>query len=208
MPDYSWEASMHQQGYQYVTGVDEAGRGPLAGPVVAAAVILPSVQAGWFADLDDSKKLSASRREYLFSYIEAGAMIGIGMADVAEIDQLNILAASMLAMERAVMALPVTADRCLIDGNRTPRGLHEIATPIVKGDSISISIAAASIIAKVTRDRIMAALHSAYPDYGWAKNQGYPTADHRKALALHGITPHHRRSFGPVRNILLKDAVS
>lgn len=195
MPDWSFEAC-HQGP---VAGVDEAGRGPLAGPVVAAAVILDPdhIPDG----LADSKKLSAARRELLFEQIMAGAHVGIGEAQVAEIDSINILQATMLAMHRAVAALALSPVHVLVDGNRLPIWSFE-ATAVVKGDDRCLSIAAASIIAKVHRDRIMTALDAAHPGYGWARNAGYGTADHLNGLKLHGVTPHHRRSFRPVRELL------
>ena len=179
-----------------VAGVDEAGRGPWAGPVVAAAVVLDrgAVPAG----LNDSKQLRAAARERLFDMITASARYGIGQASVAEIDALNIHWATMLAMERAVAALGVAPDHVLVDGNRLPKWRHA-ATAIVKGDALSCSIAAASILAKVTRDRLMLALHAEWPGYGWAANKGYGTALHARGLAELGVTPHHRRSFAPVR---------
>ncbi len=184
-----------------VAGVDEAGRGPWAGPVVAAAVVLDrgAVPAG----LNDSKQLRESARERLFGAIIASARHGIGTASVAEIDRLNIHWATMLAMERAVAALGVAPDHVLVDGNRLPKWRHA-ATAIVKGDALSCSIAAASILAKVTRDRLMVALDAEWPGYGWAANKGYGTAVHARGLAELGVTPHHRRSFAPVRKRLLE----
>jgi ribonuclease HII len=179
-----------------IAGVDEAGRGPWAGPVVAAAVILRgAVPPG----LNDSKKLSAARREALFAALFASdALIGIGEASVAEIDALNILNATHLAMARAVTALADPPGHVLVDGNRLPRW-HWPSTAIIGGDALEPAISAASIIAKVTRDRQMQALHAAYPAYGWASNQGYGTAAHAAALAAQGPSPHHRTSFRPVR---------
>ncbi|MEM8791616.1 MAG: ribonuclease HII [Pseudomonadota bacterium] len=207
-----------------VAGVDEAGRGPWAGPVVAAAVVLDRAQLPEV--LDDSKKLSARRREALFEAIMETARVGIGIAEVAEIDALNILRANDLAMCRAVdglapalRAVPPPAPThpparsgaardagelsVLIDGNRVPPGFPVPAQAIVKGDARSLSIAAASIIAKVTRDRIMDELAAAHPGYGWESNRGYGTAAHREALLRLGPTPHHRVSFRPVRDILV-----
>jgi ribonuclease HII len=198
VPDFSFEAEAHAQGARRVVGVDEVGRGPLAGPVTACAVRLdPSrVPEG----LRDSKLLSAARREVLFDEIMAVAEVSVAHASVEEIDALNILRASHLAMERAVAGLG--ADRALIDGNLVPRGLGCPATAIVKGDAKCLSIAAASIIAKVTRDRIMVDLAQQHPGYGWDTNAGYPTQTHLRALLILGITPWHRRSFKPVHNIL------
>ncbi|MGE0256662.1 MAG: ribonuclease HII [Alphaproteobacteria bacterium] len=191
-----------------VAGIDEAGRGPLAGPVVAAAVILGDTAARAFADLDDSKALPAPRRaalhERLLAAQAAGAVaIGVGMASVAEIDALNILHATMLAMRRAVDALAVRPGFALVDGNRLP-DLPCPARAVVRGDALSLSIAAASIVAKQTRDAAMLALAREHPGYGWERNAGYPTADHRAALARLGPTPHHRRSFAPVAAALAR----
>ncbi|KAB7649113.1 ribonuclease HII [Polymorphobacter fuscus] len=182
-----------------VVGVDEAGRGPLAGPVVAAAVWIDRARCP--EGLDDSKALCAARREVLHDKLHGVAVIGVGMASVEEIDRLNILWATMLAMERAVAALACGFDHVLVDGNRLPRW-HHPATAVVGGDALCVSIAAASIIAKVTRDRLMEALDAEHPGYGWARNKGYGTADHARGLAEHGPTIHHRRSFAPVRAML------
>lgn len=196
-PDFSFELSLGGR----VAGVDEAGRGPLAGPVAAAAVILRpgDIPLG----LDDSKALSAGRRAALYDEIRARAVVSLAWASVAEIDALNIRAASLLAMRRAVAGLRPWPDAALIDGNARPEGLPCPAQCLVKGDARSLSIAAASIVAKVARDRVMAKLDAAYPGFGWARNAGYPTAAHRAALQHLGITPHHRRSFAPVHKILL-----
>jgi ribonuclease HII len=179
-----------------VAGVDEAGRGPWAGPVVAAAVVLDRKRCP--AGLDDSKRLSEPVRERLFGELSACAIMGIGMASVAEIDTLNIHWATMLAMERAVAALACGVDHVLVDGNRLPRWGHA-ATAIVGGDALCLSISAASIMAKVTRDRLMVGLDGECPGYGWGRNKGYGTAEHSRALAALGVTAHHRRSFAPVR---------
>ena len=202
MPDYSRETEARGRGLLRVAGVDEAGRGPLCGPVVAAAVILDPAHIP--AGLNDSKKLSARAREALFAQLLEGAETAVGVASVEEIDSLNILHASMLAMRRAVEGLR-RPDLALIDGNRVPPGLPCPAEAVVKGDALSLSIAAASILAKVTRDRIMVDLAQQFPGYGWEKNAGYPTKDHLQALARLGVTPHHRRSFRPVHNILYQD---
>jgi ribonuclease HII len=183
-----------------VAGVDEAGRGPWAGPVVAAAVILD--RHDFPVGLNDSKKLSEAARARLHDAL-LSQHHGIGMASIAEIDALNIHWATMLAMERAVAALGVTPAHILVDGNRLPRWPHA-ATAIVKGDSRSLSIAAASIIAKVTRDRLMVALDAEFPGYGWAENKGYGTPVHQRGLAAIGVTPHHRQSFAPVRERMLR----
>ncbi len=192
-----------------VAGVDEAGRGPWAGPVLAAAIILDrSAACRKFANqVDDSKRLSAKRREALLAQLadlaeRHVAWIGIGTADVAEIDRLNILAASLVAMRRAVAALGRAPDHALIDGRHTPPGLACTAEPLVKGDGRSASVAAASIVAKVTRDRQMSRLARRHPGYGWERNAGYGTAEHRDALHRLGPTPQHRTSFAPVRNIM------
>lgn len=187
-----------------IAGVDEAGRGPWAGPVVAAAVVLDpaAVPPG----LDDSKKLSAARRADLFdAVLEQAVAVGVGQASVEEIDRINILAASLLAMRRAVADLAVRPAGCLIDGNRDPE-LDLPARPIVKGDARSLSIAAASIVAKVRRDRIMADLARAYPAYGWERNAGYGVPAHRDALHRVGPCVHHRRSFAPIRDLIVKDS--
>ncbi len=178
-----------------VCGVDEAGRGPLAGPVVACAVILDRSQIP--IGLNDSKVLSQSVREHLLNTIRETAMIGIGISEPEEIDRINVLAATMIAMQRAVSALPVIPVAALIDGNRAPALPCEAVT-IIKGDSKSISIAAASIVAKETRDAIMRAADLRWPGYGLAGHKGYPTAAHRAALIALGPAPIHRYSFGPV----------
>ncbi len=203
MPDYLLE----KQAGGVVCGIDEAGRGPWAGPVVAGAAILTPACLGadWVAGLDDSKKIRPARREKLFDLLLGEAATGVGSASVAEIDSLNILQATMLAMARAVENLVrdhgVTPGLALVDGNRPP----VLACPVqcvIGGDRKSLSIAAASIIAKVTRDAIMADLALAHPQYGWQKNAGYGTQEHRRALAANGVTAHHRRSFAPIRRIL------
>jgi len=198
--DYSYEAAA---GPGPIAGVDEVGRGPLAGPVTAAAVILNP--ANMPAGLADSKTLSALRREALFTAIMANAQVSVAHATVQEIDDLNILRASHLAMIRAINGLPHPPAHVLIDGNLIPRGLSLPATAIVKGDAKSLSIAAASIIAKVTRDRLMVDLAQQFPAYGWDKNAGYPTKLHLDALQNFGVTPWHRQSFKPVHNILYQD---
>lgn len=179
-----------------VCGVDEAGRGPLAGPVVAAAVILDPARP--IAGLNDSKKLSAKKRVALAGLIRERALAwAVAEASVEEIDQLNILHASMLAMQRAVAALQVTPERALIDGNRCP-SLAMPAEAVVQGDAKVAVIAAASILAKTVRDEGMLGLHAQYPHYGFDRHMGYPTAAHCAALAAHGVSPVHRRSFAPV----------
>lgn len=190
------ERRLRAQGAGHIAGVDEAGRGPLAGPVMAAAVILPPDPD--LPGLDDSKKLTPARREALFDRIRDRAVaVGVGMADSAEIDRLNILQATLKAMREALSALAVTPDRVLIDGNRLPgSGLPELA--FVDGDARSLSIAAASVIAKVTRDRMMADYDCLYPGYGFAEHKGYGSARHLQALRDLGPCPIHRRSFAPV----------
>lgn len=202
MPDLALENLHGRERGLVIAGTDEAGRGPLAGPVVAAAVIFPfgAVPDALASAINDSKVLSAKKRDALFPLITAHCTYAIAEASAEEIDRLNILQASLLAMRRAVEALAQAPAVVLVDGNKAPL-ITARAVPVVKGDSKSLSIAAASILAKVTRDRIMAQLHAAYPDYGWLKNAGYPTADHLIALEIHGITPHHRRSFGPVKGV-------
>jgi len=184
-----------------IAGVDEVGRGPLVGAVVTAAVILDP--ANPIQGLADSKKLSEKRRLALFDEIKAKALSwNLGRAEPEEIDQLNILHATMLAMQRAVAGLSVTPEWVLVDGNRCP-SLPMKSQAVVKGDSLVAEISAASIIAKVTRDNEMAKLDAIYPEYGFAKHKGYPTAYHLEKLSLLGATPHHRRSFAPVRNVLI-----
>ncbi|MFN7223232.1 MAG: ribonuclease HII [Paracoccaceae bacterium] len=202
-PDFAHETAALFKGAAFVVGVDEVGRGPLCGPVTAAAVRLdPSrIPQG----LADSKTLSAARRERLFAELQEVAQVAVAHATVEEIDSLNILRASHLAMERAVTALG--ADFALIDGNLIPRNLPCRGLAIVKGDAKSLSIAAASICAKVTRDRIMVDLAQHYPGYGWEVNAGYPTKAHLRALLNLGVTPVHRRSFKPVHNILYQDKI-
>ena len=188
------------RGFARIAGVDEVGRGPLAGPVTACAVVLDMSRIP--EGLNDRKKLSAQRRESLAEAILACAEVSVASASVEEIDELNILRASHLAMERAVAGLLTPPDHCLIDGNLIPKGLTVSAEAIVKGDSKSVSISAASIVAKIRRDYVMSALAQQYPGYGWETNAGYPSKSHRLALQNIGVTPHHRRSFKPVHNIL------
>ena len=193
MPDYEYEAKASSLGYVNICGVDEAGRGPLAGPVYAAAVILP--QGLVIEGLNDSKKLSEKKRELLYDkVIESAVAWSVGVATEQEIDEVNILQATYLAMKRAVEGLPVKADYALVDGNRMPP-LEIDGETVIKGDSLSMSIAAASIIAKVTRDRFMLELDEKYPEYLFAKHKGYGTALHYEMIEKHGISPVHRRSF-------------
>ncbi|MBY5933280.1 ribonuclease HII [Tateyamaria omphalii] len=183
-----------------VAGVDEVGRGPLAGPVTAAAVVLDPdcIPDG----LDDSKKLTARKREAVWDAILESADVSVAHATVSEIEELNILRASHLAMIRALDGLRNRPDHALIDGTMLPRGLTLPATPVVRGDAQSLSIAAASIVAKICRDRIMVDLAQQHPGYGWETNMGYPSKSHRLALENLGVTPHHRRTFKPVHKML------
>ena len=198
MADFALEAAC---GCVRICGVDEVGRGPWAGPVVAAAVIL---NRDWnAAGVDDSKRLTATARARLRREIEAHAEIGTGQASVCEIDRLNILNATLLAMRRAVAALPRVPECALVDGNRLP-DLPCPAQAVTGGDARSLSIAAASIVAKVERDRLMAGLAADFPGYGWERNAGYGTPEHAAALERLGVTPHHRRSFAPVARRLAK----
>ncbi|QRO00566.1 ribonuclease HII [Archangium violaceum] len=196
-----FESELWEQGHTHIAGVDEAGRGPLAGPVVAAAAILPK---GWRLEgLDDSKKIAdETRREELAEAIKRGAVAwAVGQADAEEIDRLNIRRASLLAMHRAVEALGIRPDYVLLDAFTIP----ECTLPqrgIIKGDALSLSIAAASVLAKTTRDRLMRELDARYPGYGLAEHKGYPTASHVQAIRDRGVLPIHRRSFAPVREAL------
>ncbi|EPX86767.1 ribonuclease HII [Salipiger mucosus] len=198
-PDDSYESALWAQGRR-IAGVDEVGRGPLAGPVVAAAVILDPACVP--PRLNDSKRLQSKRRARLSAWLRECAWVGIGMASVEEIDRINILQASLLAMRRAVAELPLAPDHALVDGRFLPEGLPCDATPVIGGDGRSVSIAAASIVAKTWRDRIMRDLAQHHPGYGWETNVGYGSKSHMLALQNLGVTPHHRRSFKPVHNIL------
>ena len=193
MPSFEYEEKHYSEGYTAICGCDEAGRGPLCGPVVAAAVILPLGLE--IEGLNDSKKLTEKKRDKLFDIIKEKAIAyAIAEASPAEIDEINILNASMLAMRRAVEALPIKADFALIDGNCS-RGFEIPTETVVKGDAKSYSIAAASILAKVTRDRQCEELDREYPEYGIAKHKGYPTKDHMEAVKKYGPAPIYRRSF-------------
>ncbi len=200
MPDFAFEQKLKAQ---KVAGVDEAGCGPWAGPVVASAVIFLKYDETLWADLNDSKKLTALKRRRCFEVLTNSQQLvyGIGTASVNEIDEFNIGQATRLAMERAISNLPAKPEHVLIDGIRKP-SISMPATMIVKGDSLSLSIAAASIIAKVTRDKIMEELDKEHPMYHWSKNAGYGTALHQNALKSHGVTSHHRKSFAPIRALL------
>ncbi|HEX8299252.1 MAG TPA: ribonuclease HII [Rubricoccaceae bacterium] len=195
MPDLSIEARHRAAGRLIVAGCDEAGRGCLAGPVVAAAVVLPPDAR--IPGLDDSKKLTSAQREALVPEIRRLAVaVGVGQCSPEDVDRLNVLWAAMEAMRRAVLALsPLAPDVLLIDGNRAIPDAPCAQETVVRGDGISLSIAAASVVAKVTRDRLMVALDVDFPVYGWAQHKGYPTAQHYAAIAAHGPSPHHRRSF-------------
>lgn len=201
-PDFAFETAARAEGFTCIAGVDEVGCGPLAGPVVAAAVILDpgAIPEG----LNDSKRLTEPRRNALAEWLRENADGAVGIASVEEIDTLNILRASHLAMARAIAALRATPDLALIDGVRLPRDFPCPARTVVKGDARVLSIAAASILAKVTRDAIMADLARDWPHYAWERNAGYPTKAHLQALNTYGVTPHHRRSFRPIHNILCK----
>ena len=199
MPDFKYEKEVMAYGFQSVCGVDEAGRGPLAGPVCAAAVILPvdTVIEG----LDDSKKLTEKKRELLYPVIcEKAIAYAMAFASVEEIESINILEATFLAMKRAIADLPVPADCAIIDGNRSPRDVSIPCGALVKGDSLSLSVAAASILAKVTRDRLMLTYDKEYPQYQFAKHKGYGTKEHIEAIKTYGPCPIHRLSF--LKNIL------
>ena len=202
MPDLAFECALHARGLHRIAGVDEAGRGPLAGPVAAAAVMLPK---GYDCPgLDDSKKISAAKRERLYERLTGDPAVvwAVATASCEEIDRLNILRASQLAMRRAVDAMDPRPEHCLIDG----LPVRDFPIPhdaIVKGDGLSLSIAAASIIAKVTRDRMMREIDREFPQFGFAKHQGYGTKAHLEALRIHGPCRHHRRSFQPVAQLAL-----
>lgn len=186
----------------FIAGVDEAGRGPLVGPVVAAAVILNPLKP--ILGLNDSKKLTAKKREALFNEIQDKAIaFSIAQASHIEIDQLNILQASLLAMRRAVEGLAVTPHQVIVDGNQVPKGLSMPCQAIVGGDALEAAISAASILAKVTRDRQMQELSQQYPQYGFAQHNGYPTQAHLQAIAQYGVIEQHRRSYAPIKKALL-----
>ncbi|MGR3465871.1 ribonuclease HII [Limimaricola sp.] len=205
-PDYSAESAARARGLNRICGVDEVGRGPLAGPVTAAAVILDPLRIP--EGLDDSKRLTARRRAALAAEIEEVAEVSIAHASVAEIETHNILRAAHLAMIRAIAGLSAPPCHVLVDGNMVPRGLNHPCETMVGGDGRSLSIAAASIVAKVARDALMADLARAHPGYGWERNAGYGTAQHKAALLDLGVTPHHRRGFKPIHNILYQAAIA
>ena len=195
-PTDRYERRAKRHGARLVAGVDEAGRGPLAGPVVTAAVVF---QRGYPDGLDDSKRLTALQRETLFELVLARGTVSIAIASRARIDRMNILRASLWAMSRAIAGLSCRPDHVLIDGNMLPPDVACGAEAIVDGDALSVSIAAASIVAKVTRDRLMANVGRAYPNYGFERHMGYSTPEHFEALREHGPCPQHRQSFAPVR---------
>ncbi|GIR52988.1 MAG: ribonuclease HII [Rhodospirillaceae bacterium] len=207
MPDFSLEESLGLSTSAVIVGVDEVGRGPLAGPVTAAAVFFDrqKITSDLLTKIDDSKKIAQKKRATISKQIESIAIIGIGWASSGEIDQLNILEATMLAMQRAIFSLQkqiiLDPDYILIDGNKVPR-LDFPSKAIVRGDEKSLSIAAASIVAKSKRDAFMTSLSKLYPGYGWEKNAGYGTREHLAAIEREGITVHHRRSFKPIANYL------
>ena len=203
MPSFEHEKSYTSKGYKYVCGVDEAGRGPLAGPVCAAAVILP--EDIYIEGLNDSKKISEKKREKLFDVIiENAVSYSIVFVDPKTIDEINILNASLLGMKQAVKSLSLTPDLVIVDGNKVPPEMDVETKAVVKGDAKSLSIAAASILAKVSRDRYMEKLHEEYPQYRLDKHKGYPTKLHYELLAEHGIQDFYRRSFLKNRPELLK----
>jgi ribonuclease HII len=202
-PDYTFEIAAAARGYARVAGVDEVGRGPLAGPVTAAAVVLDPARIP--EGLNDSKKLTSKKREALYAQIMEVADVSIAHASVEEIEEHNILRASHIAMVRALEGLKVPPDYCLIDGNMIPRGLSVPAETIIKGDARSVSISAASIMAKICRDYVMLSLAQQHPGYGWETNMGYGSKRHILALQELDVTPHHRRLFKPVHNILWQD---
>ncbi len=202
LPDFSFEQAALDRGVIRVAGVDEVGRGPLAGPVTAVAVVLDPANIP--AGLNDSKKLRAPQRAALAEWLMSNCDWAVAHVTVEDIDRLNILNASHLAMCRAVAGLREVPGHVLVDGNRLPRDLTLSSEAVVKGDARCVTIAAASIIAKVLRDRIMVDLAQQHPGYGWEVNAGYPTPTHKRALLDLGVTPHHRRSFRPVHNILCK----
>jgi ribonuclease HII len=203
MPDFSLEKKYFEKGLKSIAGVDEAGRGSWAGPVVAAAVVFEKKKWPNIVNIgiDDSKKLSPKRRRNFFDIIQDNADVGVGLASVLEIDQINILQATFLAMDRALGNLQVTPDYTLIDGDKVPPVRYR-AEAIVKGDARSISIAAASIVAKVTRDELMIELGLNFSNYAWERNMGYGTKKHKEGLERFGVTEHHRKSYKPIINIL------
>jgi ribonuclease HII len=206
MVDFSIEKEIQNQGYRRVAGVDEVGRGAWAGPVFAAAVIFSNTKLSSkiYSEINDSKKLSSKKRDSLYEIIIREAEVGIGQASVEDIDNMNILNAAFLAMERAISDLKNKADFIIIDGNQS-RPVFDPSRPVIKGDTMSLSIAAASIVAKVSRDRLMIRLDSKFEGYSWNQNKGYGTISHKTGLNKLGITIHHRKTFKPIINILSSD---
>ena len=205
LPNFDVETRLIRKGYKAIAGVDEVGRGCIAGPVTAAAVILnpQKIPSG----LNDSKKLNLKNREKIFRSIQDTGTFCVAHSSVEEIDQIKILQATLLSMKRAILGLHIKPDFVLIDGNKSPEGLESNFETRIKGDSKSLSIAAASIVAKITRDRIMSRLDKEFPGYNWSQNAGYPTKMHKSAILDIGITPYHRRSFKPVYNILYEQNI-
>jgi len=204
-PDFSEEERLMADGYGRVVGVDEVGRGALSGPVMAAAVVL---DPSFIPDgITDSKILTSHQRETLAQKIHQSADVSIASVNVEIIDQINIAAASLLAMKKAILSLRIPTDIALVDGNHIPSDLDIPALSLVRGDTRSLSIAAASIVAKVSRDNIMQELAQDYPGYGWERNVGYPTKEHVQALGRLGVTPYHRRSFNPVKTVIQSQTV-
>ncbi|WP_416826865.1 ribonuclease HII [Ectobacillus polymachus] len=194
-----YEASLHSQGVNWIAGIDEVGRGPLAGPVVAAAVVLP--ESFFLPGLNDSKQLSEGKRDQFFDYIQEHAIaVGVGVVPAERIDEINIYQATKQAMMLAISNLSITPEHLLIDAMKLPVELMQ--TSIIKGDCKSISIAASSVVAKVTRDRMMKKLGKEYPSYGFERNMGYGTKEHLEAIHKHGILPFHRKSFAPIKDML------
>lgn len=204
-PDFEFERAAYAKGAMRVAGVDEVGRGPLAGPVTAAAVVLDPDRIP--EGLNDSKQLSIKKRVFLAEQLMDCAEVSVAHASVEEIEQHNILRASHIAMQRALAGLPNAADHVLIDGSMVPRGLNISALPIPKGDTRCLSISAASIVAKIARDKLMVDLAQQHPGYGWETNMGYGSKSHISALQNLGPTPHHRRTFKPVHNMLYQDKI-
>jgi ribonuclease HII len=202
-PDLHLESALWAEDYSLVCGVDEAGRGPLAGPVVAAAVVFPpniDLKVAGLDGLNDSKKLTPVKRKKLLPIIHDKALsVGVGIVSPRQIDEINIRMASLLAMVMAIKNLSISPDYVLVDGRDIPDDLTIASRAIIGGDAISSTIAAGSVVAKVNRDNIMAELAQQFPNYGWERNQGYPTKEHREALLSHGVTQHHRYSFAPVK---------
>jgi len=199
VPDFCLEKNCDKK---IIAGVDEAGRGPLCGPVVAGAVIFLKYDFDHMPIISDSKQMNEHQRDIAYDLItnNSDIVLAVGECSPSEIDELNILWASMQAMERAIAKLSIQPEFCLIDGNRVPKKLNGMA--VVKGDAKSLSIAAASIVAKVTRDRYMKQLSEQYPQYNWNKNNGYPTPEHLQAIKKYGINEHYRKSFGPVKKVM------